>query len=80
MWLLEAATNFWLVFNKSATIARQGGWVQLEQSNMRLVLNMAQMSKAGFSRSTIEETQYQIEKRHTEVQQEQKRGVEFPED
>ena len=29
----------------SATMARQGGRVQLEQSNMRLALNMAKMAK-----------------------------------
>jgi len=41
----------------SATMARQGGWVQLEQSNMRLVLNMAKMAKGGILRAAIEETQ-----------------------
>ena len=33
----------------SATMARQGGWVQLEQSYMHLVLNMAKMAKGVFS-------------------------------
>jgi hypothetical protein len=32
----------------SATMARQGGRVQLEQSDMRLALNMAKMAKEGF--------------------------------
>ena len=44
----------------SGTMARQRGWVQLEQSDMRLALNMAQLAKGGFSRATIEETQYLI--------------------
>jgi hypothetical protein len=38
----------------SATIARQRGQVQLEQSNMRLALNMPKMTKEGFSRTVIE--------------------------
>jgi len=38
---LEAATNFLKRFNTSATMARQGGRVQLEQSNMRHVCIMA---------------------------------------
>jgi hypothetical protein len=44
----------------SATMARQGGQVQLEQSNMRLPLNMAKMAKEGFSGATIEEMKYLI--------------------
>jgi len=62
----------------SATMARQGGRVQLEQSDMRRALNMAQMAKGGFSRSTIEETQFLIKKPLTEVRAEKKRGVECP--
>jgi len=46
----------------SATVAREGGQVQLEQSDMRLALNVAKMAKQGFSRGTIEETQFLIEK------------------
>jgi len=33
----------------SATVVGQGGWVQLEQSDMCLALNMAKMAKGGFS-------------------------------
>jgi len=62
----------------SATMARQGGRVQLEQSDMRLALNMAKMAKGGFSRATIEETQFLIKKPQAEVREEKKRGVEFP--
>jgi len=51
----------------SATMAKQGGRVQLEQSNMRLVLNMVKMGKEGFSRAAIEEAQYLIKKPCTEV-------------
>ena len=50
----------------SATMARQGGRVQLEQSDMRRALNMAQMAKGGFSHSAIEETQFLIKKPLTE--------------
>jgi len=41
----------------SETMAKQGGWVQLQQSDMRLALNMAKMAQGGFSRVAIEETQ-----------------------
>jgi len=40
----------------SAIMARQGGWVQLEQFDMRLALNLAKMAKGGFSRAAIGET------------------------
>jgi len=62
----------------SATMARQGGWVQLEQSDMCLAINMAQMAKGRFSRTTIEEMQYLIKKPRATVREETKRGVEFP--
>jgi hypothetical protein len=62
----------------SATMVRQAGRVQLEPYDMPLALNMAKMAKGGFSRATIEETQYQITKPRTKVWEEQKREVEFP--
>jgi len=62
----------------SATMARQGGRVQQEQSDMRLALNMAKRAKGGFSRSAIEETQHLIKKPRPEVREVKKRGVEFP--
>jgi len=62
----------------SPTMARQGGRVQLELSDMRLALNMAKMAKEGFSRTAIEETKYLIEIPRAEVREEKKRGVEFP--
>jgi len=62
----------------SATMARQGGRVQLEQSDMRLALNTAKMAKEGFLRAAIEETKYLIKKSRAEVREEKKRGVEFP--
>jgi len=62
----------------SATMARQGGRVQLEQSDMRLALNMAKVAKEGFSRAAIEETKYLINKPRAEVLEEMKQGVEFP--
>jgi len=61
----------------SATVARQGGRVQLEQSVMCLALNMAKMARGGFSRTAIEETQQLIKKLRAEVRKEKKQGVQF---
>ena len=61
----------------SATMARQGGRVQLEQSDMRLALNMAKMAKRGFSLAAIEVTQHLFKKPCAEVREEKKWGVEF---
>jgi len=44
----------------SATMARQGGRVQLEQSDMPLALYMAKMAKVRFSHTIKEETQQLI--------------------
>ena len=44
----------------SATVVRQGGQVQLEQSDMCLALNMAKMAKGGCWRVAEDETQYLI--------------------
>jgi len=62
----------------SATIARHGGRVQLEQSDMHLALNLAKWVTGGFSRAAIEETQQLIKKPRAEDWKEKKRGVEFP--
>jgi len=62
----------------SATIASQGGRVQLEQSDMRLAINMAKMPKQGFSRAAIEETKYGIKQPRAKVREEKKWGVEIP--
>jgi len=59
-------------------MARQGGQVQLEQSNMHLALNMAKMAKERFSHTTVEETRYLIKKLRTEVRAENKWSVGFP--
>jgi hypothetical protein len=48
-------------------MTRQGGQVQLEQSDMRLALNMAKMANAGFSRTSLQETQQQITQPRAEV-------------
>jgi hypothetical protein len=53
----------------SATMARQGGPVQLEQSDMHLVLNMAIMAKESFSRAAIKETKYLIKKPRAEIRE-----------
>jgi len=62
----------------SATMARQAGRVQLEQSDMRLALNMDKMGKEGFSCTAIEEMKYLIKKPRAEVQEEKSQGIEFP--
>ena len=59
----------------SATMARHGGWVQLEQSDMCLALNMAKMAKGGYSGAVIEETQQLIKKPHAEVRDEKQQGL-----
>jgi len=59
-------------------MARQGGRVQHEQSDMRLALNMTKMAKEGFLRAAIEETQQLIKKPCAKVREEKKRGVVFP--
>jgi hypothetical protein len=64
----------------SATIARQGGRVQLELSDMHQALNMAKIAKEGYSHATIEETKYLIQKPSTEVHEGMNLGVEFPAD
>jgi len=56
----------------SATMARQGGRVQLAQSDMHLALNMAKMAKVGFSRMAMDETKYLINKPHADVGEEKK--------
>jgi len=64
----------------SATMARQGGRVHLEQSDMRLVLSMAKMAQGGCSRASIEEMQLLIIRPRVEVREDTKQGVEFPGD
>jgi len=61
----------------SASMARQGGRVHLDHSDMRLTLNMAKMGNGGFSRAAIEEIQYLIRKPCAEIREQKKRGVEF---
>jgi len=62
----------------SATMATQGGWVQLDQSYMRLDLNMTNMTEDGFSCTAIEDTQYLIKKSLAKVQEEKQLVVLFP--
>jgi len=58
-------------------MARQGGQVQLEESDMRLAVNIAKMANEGLSRAAIEETRFLIKKPHAEVREGKKWGVEF---
>jgi len=61
----------------SATMVKQGGRVQLEQSDMHLALNMATLAKEGFLRAASEEMQQVIKKQHAEVREQKQRGVVF---
>jgi hypothetical protein len=45
----------------------QGGEVLIEQSDMRLVFNMAKIAKGGVSCAAIEEMQYLINKSSTKA-------------
>jgi hypothetical protein len=58
-------------------MARQGGRVKLEQSDMHLALNMAKQVNGGFLSAAIVETQQLIKKPCAEVGEEKKRGVQF---
>jgi len=62
----------------SATMGRQGGQVQLAQSDMCLAMNMGKMAKGGFSRATIEVTEQLLKKPRAEVREGMRRGVGFP--
>jgi len=62
----------------SDTLERQGGLVQLEQSDMRLALNMAKMAKEGFLHATTEGTQRLIKEPSAKVRDEKKQGVVSP--
>jgi hypothetical protein len=59
-------------------MARQGGQVQLEQSDMRLALNMAKMAKESFSCAAIKQMKFLITKPRAEVREEKQRGAEVP--
>jgi hypothetical protein len=76
--LLEAATNDLWIFNMYVSMARQGGWVQLEHSDMRQALNTAKMAKERFSPTAIEETKYHIKKPRGKVREEKKWVVQSP--
>jgi hypothetical protein len=62
----------------SAMMARPGGRVPLEQSNIRLAFNMAKLGKGGCSRAAVQVTQSVFKITCTEVRAEKKRGVQFP--
>jgi len=61
----------------SAIMAKQGGWVQLELSNMHLAYKKAEIAKEGFSCATMEEMQYQIKQLCSKLQEQEKRSIEF---
>jgi hypothetical protein len=62
----------------SATIARHGGRVQLEQSNMCLAFNIAKMPKSGFSCVALDEMLFLIKIPRAKVREEKKLVVVFP--
>jgi len=51
----------------SATRARQGGQVHLEQFKMPLAMNVHKMGKGGFSSTQIEEMQHVFKTHWTDV-------------
>jgi hypothetical protein len=59
-------------------MARQGGWVQVEQSNMHLVLIIAKMATGDCLCAATEETQYLIKKPHANVPEEIQQAMKFP--
>jgi len=62
----------------SASMARQEGRVQLQQSGMRLACSTAKMAKEGFSGTAIEEMQYLIKKLCTKVRDDKEQSVNYP--
>jgi len=62
----------------SATIAREGGRVQLAQSDMHLPMNMAEIAVGGFLPTAIAEMQHLMKKPCARVRAEKKWEVEFP--
>jgi len=70
--LLQALTNFFLVFNMCTTMARQGCRVPLEHSDMHVAFNMAKISKGGSSCAAIEKIQHLLKKPRAEFREEQK--------
>ena len=66
------------LFHMSSHWARQAGRVQLEQSDMRLALNMRHLVQAGISGGTADEMTNLIKKPRAELREEKKRGVIFP--
>ena len=62
----------------SATMARQGGQVLLEQSDMCRALTIAIMAKGGCPRAAVQEMQYVIKNPHAKVREEKKWAVWFP--
>jgi len=61
----------------SATVAREGGRVQLEQSDMCLALNKAKMAEGRSLHAGIVETQFVIKKPRTKVREVKMPGVQF---
>jgi len=59
-------------------MARHGGRVQLEQSDMHLAWNMAKMAACEFSHTAVQETRYLINTPRADVPEEKQQGVESP--
>jgi len=59
-------------------MSSQGGWVKLEQSDMRLAWNIARNAQGWFLRAAIEDTHYLIKKPLAKVREEKQCGVVFP--
>jgi hypothetical protein len=61
-------------------MTREGGQVQLEQSYMHFVLNIAKIAKRWFSCAPVEETIYLSKKPDFNVQEEKNQGIVTPGD
>jgi hypothetical protein len=62
----------------SATMARQGDQVTLEQSDLHLVMNMPEMANGALSHLAIKKSQYVLKKPCSVVQEKRMWGLECP--
>jgi hypothetical protein len=69
--------DYMYVFNVAATMCKHAGRVQLEQSDLRLTMNIMDKSVNGLSSANVDETLDIIRKPRAELREEKRRGVEF---
>ena len=59
-------------------MARQGWRLLLEQSDMRLAMNMPKTNNGGYLCAVLVDTQFQMKNPHNEVREQKKWGVDVP--